>query len=285
MSVDASKKNLDVSTKSHWSVAAFDFQIDVLRSVFTRDRILAFDQFMTIVGLYGIVSAGVLFTVGCVYAGYAFHETSFIITGLLAPFVFFLLLYVSAKMVGATDRLSSRSRTTIAEKGLVDCSAAILLFIALFSGIGGIVLSIYMAHFWIMPTGLAIMVVLFYYVSIFIHLEILGVEINPKVSIGEEALALLSMNFKILFKLTPVIFGIGMLAVNAAMLWGIVLTIQDRFEELAAMVVIALFFTLYSALAPLWNYIVALYIYLLVDFVRSMLLVGRIADAALSGKK
>jgi hypothetical protein len=178
--------------------------------------------------------------------------------------------YLSRRFLLAGARLAHTGGAKIGSPALLEACALGAMVIGLASLVGMTVLAMQTRLVWIALPGLGGFIVFEYLAIVALSPESLGLSVDPEAGLADETIGVLSLIVMALFRLAPVLWGVGVL-------WG-------AFEVVLAAVSVfshanSLWPTLgWSApvlglltLSPLWVYLKLLVYHLLVALVRAVL--------------
>jgi len=193
---------------------------------------------------------------------------------------FFILQFVAVKFVNAGDKLIENNKTGLASSAFTDS-------IALLSMIGGAIFFLYYTYIAIklgilapFVQGLAVFIFLELVALLSLNPKSITVEIGEETSAGQEAIGILTYFLKILMKMIPILFGLGIIIGTVLMLIHSIGLFKEGFgRSLAWIRAQADMETVASAaLAPLAGYIIFVFMFLFIDVIRAMLSIPKKLD-------
>ncbi len=147
-------------------------------------------------------------------------------------------------------------------------AAAAVIFLA-----GGVLLAVHARNIGVLVIGLALAVVSYGVSFISLYPERINVSIDPVIGAGEEALGILSFFVKVVVRMAPIFYGVGMIAGMLIMLGACVARLGPTgITDLGRQ---AGFVLLLSAAAPFAVYVIFVFYQLLLDVLRAILVLPR----------
>lgn len=188
--------------------------------------------------------------------------------GIGAALLLMILQYTASRFMDAGDRLLSGSPSRLGSDAFMDCLALLVevLGIGLFFGywfMGG------WAHFFL---GLALWALCDAIAFIALHPSLVNIEVGADVSAGEEAIGIMSLAIKTIVRLVPMAFGIGAILGSIALI-AATFTMMRNGNPAAALSALRLITT--CVLLPFLSYILFAFYHLLIDLLRSILVLGQ----------
>ena len=105
-----------------------------------------------------------------------------------------------------------------------------------------------------------------------LHPSMVNIEVGAEVSAGEEAIGILSLAVKTIVRLVPMAFGIGAILGSIALIAATFTMIRSG-DPTAALSALRLITT--CVLLPFFSYILFAFYHLLIDLLRSILVLGQ----------
>lgn len=238
----------------------------------TKERCIA------TIGFLGIYTAGILgFLVALVcILRHDVPTGMFFGYGLAFLFGAVVVHYLAWKFLPRIGQILEATPTRISSKNILDCFAVLFML----AGIGIFVLGtwtwIEAASFEAFLMGLFIAVLLEYMASICINPALVNVEVSETTGAGEEFIGILSFLVKSVLKLTPILFGVGVVLGNLMLLKMFLIKPGDFANREILVSATAAITYLSTALLPLTGYLAFLTYYFLIDLAGSILSIRRI---------
>ncbi|HOM18663.1 MAG TPA: hypothetical protein PLQ00_15130, partial [Thermoguttaceae bacterium] len=186
-----------------------------------------------------------------------------------------VLQYTAGRFLPALERLNKNSPGRVCSTAFLDCVALLLLALGVAGVLSLVVYAVQENHYLMILGALELFIVVELAALIAVAPETVQITISPETRAGEEALGLWTFLGKLLVKLTPVLFGLGVLQGTIELLYALVLLVSKKLE--AYFVVRDGFLHLGVAAAmPLVVYVLFLFWYLTIDLMRAVLEMPRL---------
>lgn len=248
----------------------------------------------------GDVSALIVGALSGVLVGLFVHQTKGPLEGILSAVIGIaiglmissLLVFIARKMTASIGSLLTRSRTEVSTSGYFLCLSLFGLLIVCGLALAAVALIVItggafepqrsraFGNLWMLILLCGGAVITMYYTALTLNPTILNVQVVKNATIGQEAVALASFWVKLAYKGVPIYYGVGMLSaaiLSFASLW---LPISGLFSGyLAIEIAIA------AGTAPFTGYMAFLSVFVVIDVLRVILLIGRFLDNSMAGTK
>jgi len=264
-----------------FSVGYLDLLLERLRKVLSEDQYASLGRMAVKIAHYALIAAAAL-TVLCGLVALKFDGAGARLFGLsvLLGIVLLLLQYLGVKFLSAGQGLIDSTPTRLSSRGFLDCVALLAVLLGIVSLVGGIAQAIDMeaaAPFW---RGLVAFLVALVFLWLALEPKMTNTKIEKTASAGEEAIGILSFFLKGYLKLVPIVFGVLILVGTAALLVVFFRTVgADSPLEVVRSFAEAYGLVAYGAAFPFIAFIVFLLLYLLLDLIRSVLVLPNKLDA------
>ena len=182
-----------------------------------------------------------------------------------------ILQYTASRFMDAGERLLNSSPSRLGSPAFMDCLALLVevLGICLFFGC-------WLQGQWgLFFVGLALWGLCDAVAYIALHPSMINVEVGGDVGAGEEAIGIMSLAVKTVVRLVPMAFGIGAILGSAALITA-TLTMMRNGDPAPALVALRLLTG--CVLLPFVSYILFAFYHLLIDLLRSILVLGQHSD-------
>ena len=219
-------------------------------------------------GHLGLIVAEVACVILGLTASFKMDNWRLFPAGIGVALLLIILQYTASRFMDAGDRLLSNSPSRLGSDAFMDCLALLVevFGICLFFGhwfMGG------WGHFFV---GLALWALCDAIAYIALHPSMVNVEVGGEVGAGEEAIGILSLAVKTLVRLVPMAFGIGAILGSIALI-AATFTMMRNGDPASA--VSALRLITGCVLLPFFSYILFAFYHLLIDLLRSILVLGQ----------
>jgi len=260
------------------TVKLVDWLLSKVKAILSDAVIRRLDALLLLVGGFGAYALIALAAITTLVIGIRLGSATLIIAAIVAVPVGLVLQYLSTKMLGSVDRLLNATRTEMTSAGFLEVVAVVLIILAIVAPILGIVDAIERTSLIPLATSVAAAVLALYGAAVALNPVLVNVHISGAATIGLEAVGIVTFLLKTFYRFTPVAFGVFVVYVSILFLELLIISFGSGYAG-AGLVLTAVLWN--AALALLWPfvaYIVFVTVYLAVDLVRSILLVGRVAD-------
>jgi hypothetical protein len=277
----ATKKESKKGVGHLFFVGLIEKFIDTMRGVLTEKLYDFLKKWILIIGHYGFyVAAALSIIFGIIMA---IRSDSFITfaTGIGYAIGFFVVQYVANKFSSAGDRLIETNPTRLGSAAFLDCFG----LLSMIAGLGSFLFFTYIAiksgPVWYLGMAVGFFVILELLALISFNPKLVTVKIAEKISAGNEAIGIITFFMKCVMKLIPILFGVGvavftiMMFINSFDLFskevitmsGAWISIKDGMRNVIG-----------AGLLPFIGYIVFVLYFLLVDVIRSILVIPEKID-------
>ena len=199
--------------------------------------------------------------------------------GLIALVV---LQYTAGRFLQVLERLNRSSSARICSTAFLDCLAILLLA----SGAAGVLaLVVYAVHqnqYLLIVVAVELFIALEIAALVAVAPETVQITVSPETRPDEEALGVWAFLLKLLVKLTPVLFGLGVLHGIVLLSYGMVFLATKK-PEVFLIVTTAFGWLAGAATLPLGVYLVVLTGYLSIALMRAVLELPRLLETKRSG--
>ncbi|MEQ9814404.1 MAG: hypothetical protein RLO50_16625 [Azospirillaceae bacterium] len=260
------------------TVKLVDWLLSKVKAILSDAVIRKLDAVLLLVGGFGAYVLIALAAVTTLVIGIRMGSATLIIGAIVAVPVGLVLQYLSTKMLGSVDRLLNSTRTEMTSAGFLEVVAVVLIVLAIVAPILGVVDAIENTSLIPLATGAAVAVLALYGAAVALNPVLVNVHISGAATIGLEAVGIVTFLLKTFYRFTPVAFGVFVVYISILLLELLIISFGSGFAG-AGLVLTGVLWN--AALALLWPfvaYIVFVCVYLAVDLVRSIVLVGRVAD-------
>ncbi len=126
--------------------------------------------------------------------------------------------YAANKFMGAGRHLMTSTPSRLSSTAFLNTVALVHAVAAVVFLVGGILLAVQQRSFAVMISALVIALVAYGIAFISLYPDRINVTVNPDVGAGEEALGILSFAVKLVVRLIPFVYGVGMIIGALALL-------------------------------------------------------------------
>ena len=243
------------------------------------ERLDLFRQRFLTLGNWAFFAAAILIIIDLLVLGAATGSGKFIVGAILFIPAAMIGLYVALKMVGAVEPLIRSTRTELTSSAFLDVMGLISSVAAVLGLLWGIAQAVDQSAMGPLYIGIGQFVFLVYVAGVALNPASINVHITRDASIGQEAVGILTFFMKVTYKFVPYWFGLGLLLATLmaleTLLW--VAGAAGRALMGGAMHGINTLWVFGSAcLIPFLAYIAFTIYYLLIDVLRSILLLGQV---------
>ena len=252
-------------------LAAVDMLDDVIawaRRVFPVEMFDTIATSLVKYGHLGLIVAEVACVILGLTASFKMDNWRLFPAGIGIALLLVILQYTASRFMDAGDRLLSNSPSRLGSDAFMDCLALLVevLGICLFFAhwfLGG------WSHFFV---GLALWALCDTVAYIALHPSMVNIEVGGEVGAGEEAIGILSLAVKTVVRLVPMAFGIGAILGSIALI-AATFTMMRHGDPTAALSSLRLITG--CVLLPFFSYILFTFYHLLIDLLRSILVLGQ----------
>lgn len=210
----------------------FDMMLDAVRAQFTAQFIESTTKIFTACGCYGLYGAMALDLIWSLVVGVKTKDFTMVFWGVISVLVLAVLQYAARRISGALDRLGQTTASSLSTAAFPDCCALLCIVLGVAGLLGFVVLAIQAKDLMLILAGLGLFVVCEYVAILCLNLEALKISVVPEGRAGEEAIGLLSFLAKLLLRLVPVAFGVGVILGTLGLAYGLFLALSVEFDSL-----------------------------------------------------
>jgi hypothetical protein len=295
----------------------FDVVLEFARRQLTSQFIETTNAIFTLGGYYGLYLAMLLLLPFSLFLGVKMKQAGPILLGMVAIVVLLVLQYAAGRFCEALARLNRSTPARLASTAILDCCALVAMFGGLVLLLTAAVVAVQVGPLSLVGPAIAAFILCQYVAVLALNPDSVNLLVASEATAGEEAIGVLSFLAKVVLRIAPVAFGVGVLAGTLALIYGIFLILAppenpgeavalpgfERVEpaELAssgvsqreisnlmpamATVAAARSILIASALIPLAAYVVFLVSYLSIDVLRAILSLPRKLDELRPGEE
>lgn len=255
---------------------AFDMLIELIRRQFPLRFVDSSSRVFSLVGYYGLYVAMVMLLV---YAGVFGTKTGTLPITLAASLagvaVLFVLQYVSGKFLPALDTLNRSTSGRVSSTALPDCFALLSICAGPALLVALVIFALPLGIFSLMLWAIGAFVLCEYVAILSLNLDALNIKVETDASAGEEAIGILTFLAKLILRLVPVAFGMGVaLGISDLIIASALAASNSAVASVTTIAMVPMLFT-FAAL-PIVAYVIFLLAYLLVDVLHSILKLPRL---------
>ena len=253
--------------------------LEMLQRVFSENLLNTVDRWAKPIGSIGLLVAACFLMLGLIVLGIRANAATFLLGGIIGvPLVTVLVHFIAAKFLDAGGPLLRESPSAFSSPAFLHCFALASFLGAVFSVLAGL-FSLIQGSFAVAIPGLVLAFVYLYAGGVALNPSVVNVEVGQRASAGQEAIGILMFMFKLLLRLVPFVFGVGMVAAFLGTGYLFIRTIAS--EPFFAMMMLPAFGPglIAVALFPIIAYLLFLFLYLVVDVLRAILVVPGKLDA------
>jgi len=238
------------------------------------------DEWAKKVGHLALILSAVLLFVFDVLAGIKLGPfVSKTLMGLLIFPTVIVVQYLAYKFLDAGKAIIAKSPSNISTKAFFECIALLLLLGAVGAFFGGIFASIQTESLIPMGLGLGVTLILAYSLGVALNRSTVNIHVVADASAGQEAIGIISFFMKLELRIVPFIFGVVNILAPFALLYLMgVLLLKEYGGGAPFMKAQAQTYIIGVALLPFAAYLAFLIYYLLIDLIRSILVVPEKLD-------
>jgi len=263
-------------------VHLFDLLLDLFRRSFPAALVEATCQAFSLFGYYGLYGAMALWLVSTLMQSIDSKEGIIFGWGLAGLIALTVLQYTAGRFLQALDRLNKSSSARVCSTAILDCLALVLLGLGVAGVLALVVYAVHQNQYLLIVAAIELFIALELAALVAVAPETVQITVSPETRPGEEALSVWAFLLKLLVKLTPVLFGLGVLHGIVLLLYSLVLLATQK--PGAYLPLPAAFWTLAGAAAlPLAVYLVLLSGYLTIDLMRAVLELPRLLQTKRTG--
>ena len=254
----------------------FDMLIELIRRQFPLWFVDSSSKVFSAVGYYGLYVAMVMLLV-CAGVFGAKTETLPITlaTSLAGIAVLFVLQYVSGKFLPALDTLNRSTSGRVSSTALPDCFALLIMCAGPALLVALLIFALPLGNFSLMLWAIGAFILCEYVAILSLNLDALNIKVETEASAGEEAIGILTFLAKLILRLVPVAFGMGVaLGISDLIIASALAASDSAVGSITTVAMVPMLFT-FAAL-PIVAYVFFLMTYLAVDVLHSILKLPRL---------
>lgn len=257
------------------SIHLFDLLLDLFRHSFPAGLVEATSQAFSLLGYYTLYGAILLWVILMVLAGVEARQISSLGWAIAGAVGLLVLQYTVGRFLPALERLNKSSPARLCSTAFLDCLALFLLALGVAAVLAMVVYAVQENEYLLLLLAVELFIVVELAALVAVAPETLQISVSEETRAGEEALGIWTFLLKLLVKLTPVLFGLGVLHGTIELLYILVLLVLQKptppltpwtpFVHIAA-----------AAALPLLGYLGFLSSYLAIDLCRAVLQLPRL---------
>ncbi|MCS7306111.1 MAG: DUF4339 domain-containing protein [Thermoguttaceae bacterium] len=263
------------------SVHIFDFLLDLLRRSFPASLLQAICQGFSFFGYYALYGAMGIWMVGIVVQTLERKAISLFGWGLAGLVALVVLQYIAGRFLPALERLNKSSPGRVCSTAFLDCIALLLLAIGVASVLGLVVYAVQQNEYLGILWAIELFIVMELAALMAVAPETLHITVSPETRAGEEALGVWSLLLKLVLKVSPVLFGLGVLQGTIELIYTLILFATQNGHDWSR-IWIAFWHLALAAALPLLAYLGFLTGYLTIDLLRALLEIPALLQKQLS---
>ena len=263
----------------------FDMLIDLIRRQFPPQFVDSSSRVFSVVGYYGLYVGMAMLLVHALVVGIKTEELPMALAmGGAWVLVLIVLQYASGKFLVSLDKLNRSTSGRMSSTALPDCFALLSMCAGLAALVGLVIVALAAGDFSIIMSAIGLFILCEYVAILSLTLGALNIHVESDASAGEEAIGILSFLAKLILRVVPVAFGLGVALGICDLIISSALIASDsglRAEMVemtgAVMTMLASGYRLAtSAAMPIVAYVYFLIAYLSVDVLNSILKLPRL---------
>ncbi len=258
----------------------FDMLIELVRRQLPPRFVDSSSAVFATVGYYGLYGGMVMLLVFAVVIGAKAEAVPIALAVSVAGIVVLVVLqYTSGRFLASLQMLNRSTSGRITSTALPDCVALLSMCVGLALLIGMVMLGLSLGDFSVVLFAIGLFILFEYVAILSLTLDALNLKVEADASAGEEAIGIISFLAKLILRLVPVAFGVGVALGICNLIVASVLAISKSGPEITDALATmqasgGILFT--SAALPILAYVLFLLVYLLVDVLRSILVLPRL---------
>lgn len=269
----AVKKKAADKKSCNWVFNLIAKFIDVMRNVLSEKLFEFLKKWLLILGNCGFYFAsGLALLIGLI-AAIRMESFEAFITGLAYSLGFFILQYVAVRFANAGDKLIENNKSALSSSAFLDSMGLLFMLGGVLIFLFNSYLAIKIGTFSPFLNGLAAFVVFELFALLALNPKTITLDVVPETSAGQEAIGIVTFFMKALMKLVPILFGIGIIITTVLMfIHSFGLFKEGMGMSIAWIRVGGDFQSIVGiALLPLIAYILFVFVFLIIDFIRAIL--------------
>jgi len=226
-----------------------------------------------------VAAAGLGFLFSLIFAIRINKFDSFLI-GIGWFLLVFVIQFTAQRFLGAGKTLIGNNTSRLASRAFLECVAFLAAILGVVVLIGSIITAVRLGSLMPFLSGLGGFVFLEFLAMVTFHPQTITTEIVEETSAGQEALGIITYFLKAVLRLVPILFGLGVLIFTIYMLidgfglFGNVMRTESSWIKVQMRAPQILTY----AILPFLSYILFVLFYLVVDIIRSILVVPEKLD-------
>lgn len=253
--------------------------LEMIKGVFSETLLNGIDRWAKAVGSIALLAAASFLLLSLLVLGIRGNAVPLLLGGLIGvPLVTVLVHFLAARFLDAGRSLLRESPSAFSSSAFLQCLGLALFVAAVLALLGGLVTLVQGKFLFAIP-ALAAAPIYLYLCGVALNPGLVNVQVGQRATAGEEAISILMFLFKLPLRLVPFVFGVGMVA--ALLGTGYLFFKSVASEPFFAMLLLPTIGPglVGVALFPIVAYLVFLFLYLLVDLLRAVLVVPGKLDA------
>lgn len=263
------------------AVHLFDVILNMMRNAFPATLVEATCQTFSLVGYYTLYGAMLLVLVVTSLQSLDAKQFSFFGWGLAGVIGLVVLQYTASRFLPALDRLNQSSPGRVCSTAFLDCLALLLLGLGVAAVLGLVVYAVQESEYLMILLAVELFIAAELAAFVAVGPETVSITVSQETRAGEEALGVWTFLLKLILKLAPVLFGLGVLHGTAELLYALVL-LAGRKGVVSLFIGRGLVVLLCAAAIPMIIYILFLSSYLMIDLMRALLGLPRLLTQTLN---
>ena len=189
----------------------FDILLDFVRSQFAERFIESTSNMFTVCGHFGLFAAMVFMFAFGLIAGAKLNNLNLVLGSLAWVLGLAVLQYAARRFSKELDRLNHATGGTVASTALPDCFALVGIAAGVLSLLGVTVWAIQTESFSLIMPAVAAFILCQYVAVVALNPATLNIAVAPETGAGQEAMGVLSFLMKVVLRVVPVAFGVGVI--------------------------------------------------------------------------
>ena len=256
----------------------FDMLIDLIRRQFPPQFVDSSSRVFSVVGYYGLYVGMAMLLVHALVVGIKTEELPMALAmGGAWVLVLIVLQYASGKFLVSLDKLNRSTSGRMSSTALPDCFALLSMCAGLTLLVTQLIIALPLANVSLILRAIGAFILCEYVAIVSLSLDSLNVKVETGASAGEEAVGILTFLAKLIPRLVPVAFGVGVaLGICDLIIAGVSAASGAGLETIAIIGPVVAVPTsgkmlFGSAALPIVAYFLFLLVYLFVDVLHSIL--------------
>jgi len=256
----------------YYSAALIDQLLDRLRNGILLDFFEDHQKWLVTAGLYGLYLSALLGIIACFYFPAEYSSVKWgpaVMTGLSWSGLCLVTHYLAVKFIPGMGAIIQNTPSSLASTAFLDALAVLFMIAGVGSLVGCVFTALSEDSLNILLAGMFAFVFCEYIVSLCLKPKRLNIGIDAHCSAGQEFLGITSFVIKVGMKLTPIIFGSGVLF-GILHIFGMFGSNYEHVKQIRADLFAGLPYLL-ASLSPVIAYIAFLSYYIVIDVVAAIL--------------